>query len=266
MLPELPEHVIREAFENRDVKMDGFRVGRNDTAVPNAEVCLYAAYAEEERQASFIYADDNLLIIRKPAGMSCEEDAKGGKTVALWVCESLRKSDPAAQPPLLCHRLDNQTEGLLLLATNNKTQDELVSAFAHRQIHKGYICLVCGTPEPSFKRIEAYLYKDAAHGKVHIANKPGTGALRIVTEYKVLTSGEVSRLHIVLHTGRTHQIRAQMAAIGHPLVGDDLYGDRVMNRRLKAKRLMLCATDLSFSLTGALAYMNEKHIQIEPRF
>ncbi len=267
MLPELPDYALREAFQKRDVKMDGARVGRDAEALPGAEVLVYTRHGDAASLPKIIYVDENVLIVQKPAGVSCEPDAKGGKTIAQLAAQALRQTQPEAEEPLLCHRLDNQTEGLLVLARSESVQGELFSAFKEHRVRKEYVCLVKGAPDPAHRLLEAYLWKDAEKAKVRVVGRPQPGALPIVTEYTVLEAGpEVSRLKVRLHTGRTHQIRAQMAAVGHPLLGDDLYGDRALNRAQKAKRLMLCATELGFACTGPLAYLNEKQFHIEAPF
>ncbi len=266
MLPELPEYAIREAFEKRDVKVDGVRAPKDAQVPPGAEICLFTPYGGIAVSIPVLFEDENVMVVRKPPGVSCEADQKGGKTIVDLAWALLRDKDTEGVPPLLCHRLDNPTEGILVLAKSETVQRELQEGFRQRRIHKGYTCLVKGTPSPSEATLTAYLLKDAERGRVQVLPRPERGALTIVTEYRVLEKGEVSRLRVVLHTGRTHQIRAQMAAIGHPLLGDDAYGDRDFNKAHKAKRLMLCATELSFSLTGPLAYLNEKIFQIEPMF
>ena len=132
--------------------------------------------------------------------------------------------------------------------------------------HKEYTCLVLGTPEREHAVLEHFLIKDAKHAKVRVTSKELDGAKRIVTEYSVLESGECSRLAIRLHTGRTHQIRAHMAFIGHPLLGDDQYGDREANRHFKVRKLMLCSTRLSFSISGKMDYLNAITFTCKPSF
>lgn len=266
MLPELPDYAIRAAFDKRDVKLNGLRVDAKATALPGGEVKLYAPETEKRRLIHILYQDNDLIVIKKPVGVSCQPDAKGGRTVTELVAEVLRQSDPAAAQPLLCHRLDNQTDGLLLLAKNEAAQAAMEEAFRLHQIQKHYTCLVKGTPKPERATLRAYLIKDEAKAKVRVVSHPSPEAVPIVTEYAVIQGGEQARLDIALHTGRTHQIRAQMAAVGHPLVGDDKYGDRAFNKRYKAKRLMLCATSLSFALEGRWRYMNAQVFHLEPDF
>ena len=267
MLPELPEYVVREAFEKRDVKMNGIRAGKKEPVIAGSCVQLYTRYEPQEKQLEIIYDDANVLVIRKPAGISCDKDEKGGKTAAEWAQAFLAKENQARAAALFpCHRLDNQTEGLLLLAKGPWVQEALMDAFRERKIHKAYTCLTRGTPKKQHEYLRAYLLKNAEQGRVRIVNEPEYGSREILTEYEVLQSGEAAKLRVILHTGRTHQIRAQMAAIGHPLLGDDVYGDRAFNKQHKAKRLMLCATELSFDLEGELAYLNKKHFTVTPFF
>ena len=102
--------------------------------------------------------------------------------------------------------------------------------------------------------------------RVRVLDRPAAGALPIRTEYRVLAGGDVSRLEVTLHTGRTHQIRAHLAHIGHPLLGDDKYGDRDFNREHHAKRLMLTATELTFDMESELAYLNAMQFRLSPKF
>ncbi|MEG0269716.1 MAG: RluA family pseudouridine synthase [Clostridia bacterium] len=266
MLPELPDYAIREAFDKRDVKVNGRRAGRDETVLAGAEVKIYTRELARRSLLRFVYEDENLLVVGKPAGVSCEEDEKGGKTVVQLAYEQMLQGNPLAKEPLLCHRLDNPTDGLLLLAKNEDVQTALMDAFRQRQIHKSYTCLVRGTPDPSHEVLRAFLIKNASEARVYITPNARANALPIVTEYTVLEAGECARLHIDLHTGRTHQIRAHMAFIGHPLLGDDKYGDYAFNKSHKASRLMLTATELHFELEGALQYLNAHTFTYPPEF
>lgn len=266
MLPQLPEHVIREAFDKRDVKQNGQRCGRDAKAVPGAEVRLYTPYEEEAAAVPIVYVDENILVVHKPAGVSCQADAKGGVTIEALAYRALLAKEPDAACPVVCHRLDNRTEGLLLLARNKEAQAAMEEAFYHHLIRKRYICLVRGTPEPKERTLRAYLRKDAEKARVQVLRHEAPGALPIITEYRVAEAGECARLVVTLHTGRTHQIRAQMAAIGHPLLGDDLYGDRAFNKQHKTRKLMLCAAELRFALEGPFSYLNELKLTTKPSF
>ncbi len=265
MLPTLKPYIIRNAFQNKDVKADGRRLHREDSAVSGLQVTLYAP--EPSAELSVCYEDSRLLVVRKPAGVSSEPDDTNAETLAEIAWRYLRGTNENAPCPLPCHRLDNQTDGLLLLAKDESARAAMESAFRAREIHKRYVCLVRGTPEPAQAVRTAFLLKDAARAHVRVYDEPRPGALTIRTGYRVLVSGEVSRLEIDLYTGRTHQIRAHMAHLGYPLLGDDAYGDRAFNRAHGARRLALCACSLTFALTDPeYAYLNELQLHITPRF
>ena len=267
MLPQLPEYAVREALDRRDVKLNGKRVDRQAMLVPGAEVRLYTPGEEiREREIPILYEDRRVLIVRKPAGVSCQPDGKGGLTLPELVGRQLRRKEPDARDPLLCHRLDNQTDGLLLLCRDEEAQAAMEEGFRQRCIHKRYLCLTQGTPQPDHAVLRAFLTKDSEKALVRVTRKEQPGSLPIVTEYTVLEPGPCARVEILLHTGRTHQIRAQMAAIGHPLLGDDKYGDRAFNKRMKARRLMLCAVELRFELDGEWSYLNRLRLSISPDF
>lgn len=266
LLPQLPARVIRDAFDKRDVKQNGQRMGRDALLEPGAEIRLYTPYEVEEPDVPIVYLDEHIIVVRKPAGISCQSDAKGGLTIEDLAHRALLHRQPDAKRPTVCHRLDNPTEGLLLLARTEEAKTAMEEGFYHHRIRKRYVCITKGTPEPKEKILRAWLRKDAAKARVQVLRHEAPDALPIITEYKVMEAGECARLLVTLHTGRTHQIRAQMAAIGHPLLGDDLYGDRAFNKQHKCRRLMLCAVELRFSLEGRWAYLNELVLKTEPGF
>lgn len=262
MLPQVPDYALRRAFQKRDVKVDGGRVDLSAMAEPGTQVCIYTDEARE-KTVPVVYQDENVLVVVKPAGVSCEPDRKGGRTLPQLLCGQL---GPGAAEPLLCHRLDNPTEGLLLLARTADVQKAAQDAFRRGEVRKEYECLVRGTPDPRHAVLEDWLIKDALHARVRVLAREAASARRIVTEYDVLEPGDCARLRVRLHTGRTHQIRAHMAFIGHPLLGDDQYGDRDFNRAMKARRLMLCAVSLSLQTSGPLAYLNGRTFAVAPSF
>lgn len=259
-LPLLPESVIREALKKRDVKADGVRMSADETAPRGKHICLYTGYAIS---LDVIWRSEHITVINKPAGLSCDTDAYGGQTLSEVLPICLENGDRLRA----VHRLDNRTCGLLILAEDDETEAVLTQAIAERRgIIKQYTCIVKGEMRPPAAIKEAWLVKNAAAAKVRIISHNTPGSKPICTEYRTLkTDGSISRLEITLHTGRTHQIRAHMASLGHPVLGDDLYGDRNFNKT-GTGRLMLCASRLCFDNGFADADLRGKEIVIDPPF
>lgn len=264
-LPEILPHVLRASFQRRDVKLDGKRV-KPDARVSSGQlVQVYCAEASVP-PVDVVYEDTDVLLINKRAGISVEPDEKGGASLTELAHKHLLLTNPAASPPLPCHRLDNQTCGLILFAKNARAEEILLQAFKDRTMDKRYICLVRGMMKPPAATCRAYLLKDAQAARVTILDHPAPGAKAIATAYETIASGPVSRLRVHLLTGRTHQIRAHLAALGHPLLGDDVYGDRAFNRANHARRLMLCAVSLTLETSGQLPQLDGKTFTVECPF
>lgn len=264
-LPEIPPHVLRACFQHRDVKLDGKRV-KPDARVCTGQQILVYCMEPAAPPVDVVYEDADVLLINKRAGVSVEPDDKGGASLVELAHKYLLAKDASAAPPRPCHRLDNQTCGLTLLAKHERAEEILLRAFKERTMDKRYICLVRGMMKPPAATCKAYLIKDAAAARVTILDHPAPGARSIATAYETLESGPISRLRVHLLTGRTHQIRAHMAALGHPLLGDDVYGDRAFNRLHHARRLMLCAASLTLETGGELPQLDGRTFTIDCPF
>ena len=268
-LPSLPESTVRKVFQARDVKLDGVRVTR-DTPVcagQTLSVFLPASFRDAE-SLRIIYEDDDVLLVNKPAGISVEADDPGSLSLT-DLCRIHVGSFSGGAPafsPAPCHRLDHRTCGLCLFAKNERSLTVLLEAFKLRTVEKYYTCLVRGIMKPPSAICNAWLLKDAGRAVVRILDHEVTGARPVTTGYETLQSGPVSRLRVHLVTGRTHQIRAHLAALGHPVLGDDLYGDRAFNRQQKSRSLKLCATELTLNTNGALPALDGKTFLIDPPF
>ena len=259
-MPLLPDHVVRDAFAARDVKCGGKRVGKDDSVIPGAKVQLFTGYSVE---IPVVYEDEAVILLNKPAGINCDEDIWGGMTVL----SLMTKRAGGDYQPRLCHRLDNVTSGLLLLCKDEESEKLLRDMFEQRKLTKIYQCLVKGEMRPREAVKEAYLVKNSREGLVRVVTHETPGALPIATQYETLDfDGKVSRLRIYLLTGRTHQIRAHMSFLSHPILGDDKYGDRNFNKAMKASGLKLCATELALCPEGKLSYLRDKHFSIQPSF
>ena len=148
---------------------------------------------------------------------------------------------------MLCHRLDTGTSGLVLLAKNSAAEAFLTAAIKARDIEKRYLCVTFGRPNPPAALLRDYLLKDAERGIVRITDTTAGGAKEVITGYETLAvSGRLALLEVELVTGRTHQIRAHLAHIGCPILGDSKYGNNAANRELRFKYQALCAWELRF--------------------
>ena len=187
-----------------------------------------------------VHEDAAILVVDKPSGVAVH----GGSGVSFGVIESLRAARPQTKLLELAHRLDRDTSGLLMIAKKRSALVELHRMLRDGEVEKTYYAVVKGAPaEDSFEIREALHKHVTASGERRVSvNAIGKAAL---TRVKVLRRGEFSLLEVRLLTGRTHQIRVHLAHTGHPVVGDEKYGDFALNKRLK-QRLLLHAAKLSF--------------------
>lgn len=254
--PLAPVLIIKKALKDRDIKINGARVSEDIKLNAGDEVVWYSLWNEPE--IPLIFEDENIIIINKPAGISTDQQADGAMSIESWALP---------RGGVIVHRLDQQTSGLLILSKNETIKKTLENALKHRNIIKHYECLVYGIPLSRHAVLQDFLVKDAKRNTVSISKTANEFAKEIITEYHLMESrGDCSLLFVTLHTGRTHQIRAHLAFCGYPILGDDKYGFREINRKLKMKRLMLCATGLEFLASNELSYLFGKKFEIHPPF
>lgn len=264
MVPDLDPAVLRESFSKKDVKLDGIRVRSDTVVISGQKVQIYCReQTHTDKYLDIVYEDKYILLINKRAGISVDNDLYGGRSL-LSVCRDYLGKDHFLEA---CHRLDNQTSGLCLFAKDDKTHEILLRAFREKRVEKYYVCLVRGRMKPPSATCYAWLKKDSANRRVDILDHPVNGASRIITEYETIENGDISRLRIHLLTGKTHQIRAHLSALGHPVLGDDLYGDHAYNRESKTQhRLKLCSVSLCIDTCGEIPSLDGKRFTIEAPF
>ena len=232
-------------LKNKEIKVNGKRVGADMPLKAGDEVCYFLAKKQEEKPAFYmVYEDENLLVVDKESGVNSE------------AVHAALKRERACY---FIHRLDRNTQGLMAFALNKRTENALLQAFKEKKVEKRYHALCVGRFPKKADVLTAYLKKDAEKSQVRIFDSPKTGAEKIVTEYKMLSEKDgFTQVEVTLHTGKTHQIRAHLAHIGCPIVGDMKYGDTAINKEKKTARQCLVAKYLRFDLSGDLAYLNEK--------
>lgn len=268
-LADVPRWAIDETLRARDVRRGRERLGAQDAVRGGETLRVFLPKKALGRSAAprvqVVYEDANILLLDKPQGVSVLEE-NGGDDMLTRARAHVAAQGGDAQALRLCHRLDAQTGGLLLLSKNAAAYAAAYEAFEKRTMDKRYVCRVAGCPSPGEAELHAYLRKDAQNAQVRVFAHPVPGALPIATAYRVLEAGDISRLQVHLITGRTHQIRAHLAFIGHPIIGDDRYGSRELNRREGARAQQLWATDLTFHASGALAYLEGKTFHTDAPF
>ncbi len=230
-----------------DVRVNGVRT-RADIPLSAGDIVAYYTTAAEEAKPchNTVYEDENILIADKYSGVSSE---------ALFSA----LSGVAAYP---VHRLDRNTCGLLVIAKNEGCQRLLVDAFRERRVEKIYLCFAKNAFRRDSAVLSAYLKKDEKSSSVKVSDSPSAGAVKIVTEYEVQKKyGDYALVKVTLHTGKTHQIRAHLAHIGCPVLGDEKYGDRALNDKYHARRQILVAKSLTFNAGGELCYLDGKSFE-----
>ncbi len=311
-VPGLKSGQVYKALRRRDVRLNGRRIQADQAIAAGDVIDLYLpeqlnseqASQEDGRRSSsevassdrslayqVVYQDDALLILNKMAGIAVHGTAKAQEADEDTLIDRVR-SDFKDPRLVLCHRLDRNTGGLIILARGRDIQNAVMEQMQLGKITKRYRCLVRGEPQAGqkirtadgieFFQIEAFLEKRARQHEVYIHDDKRPGDVPVITRYRVLRrflglgpEGEtVCELEVELVTGRTHQIRAHMAHIGHPLLGDGKYGRNAYNRFFKGdqgplSRQQLVACQLSFApdiKPGSLARLAGRTFQIEPDY
>ena len=200
---------------------------------PFAEFSTAVKYLPAFRACSAVYEDESMLVVDKNPGTEVETDL-------------LSELTPITEPLYPVHRLDANTMGLVALAKTEAAQEQLSEAFARHETNKVYEAILTGVPDKREGTLVHYGLKDGEKALMRLVPKDTPGALRMELSYRVVEgSGSLCKAQIRLFTGRTHQIRVQMAALGCPVLGDDKYGDREANRRCRQKRQLLLSKRLT---------------------
>ncbi len=283
-VPRLPQSLMYKAIRNKRIKLNGKRAEISSRLCEGDSVQMYLndeffdTAAETEFLSApsvlnIVYEDGNILLIDKKCGMVVHEDDEGtADTLINRIKHYLYDKgeyDPGGEnsfAPALCNRLDRNTGGIVIAAKSAEALRILNQKIKDREIEKYYLCITVGVPPKKHDIITAYLKKNSEENTVAVTDRKTSANKTIVTEYTILKTDEkLSLLEIKLHTGRTHQIRAHMAHIGCPLLGDGKYGINRINKEYKINRQTLYSYKLKFSFSsdgGCLEYLNGKEFRV----
>ena len=222
-------------------------------------------------QIEVLYEDENILLVNKPAGLSVHEDETGTSDTLinrikhyLYEKGAFIPEQEASFVPSLCNRIDRNTSGIVIAAKTAATLRVLNEKIKNREVTKLYKCLVHGEMPAREETLTSYLEKDETQKRVFVSDRKTPQNKTAITQYRVLGVRDgISLLEINLKTGRTHQIRAQLAHIGRPLAGDGKYG--TLKNPLGLKHQALCSCKLVFDFktdAGPLNYLKNKAFEI----
>lgn len=287
----LPPSLMYKFIRTKKIKVNRARAEQSQILCEGDELQLFIkdeffGAPEDDRSAlaairpklDILYEDNKILLLNKRPGVLVHEDATGGENTLILHLQAYLygkgEYDPADEQsfaPALCNRIDRNTGGIVIAAKTAEALRDMNRLIREDQLSKYYLCLCHGRPEHEAATLRGYLSKDSARNLVRVADRPIPGGREIITKYRVLdTHGRgadaVSLLEVELVTGRTHQIRAHLAHIGHPLVGDGKYGVNRDDRRDGFKFQTLYAWRLDFDIPGdggCLSYLRGRSFRLD---
>jgi len=283
-VPRLPQSMMYKAIRNKRIKINGKRTEISTRLQTGDIVQMYindeffdTAVETEFMSApavlDIVYEDENIILIDKKNGLVVHEDNENTVDTLinrlkhyLYEKGEYKPEEENSFAPSLCNRLDRNTGGIVIAAKNAESLRILNQKIKDRELEKYYLCITVGVPPKKKDTITAYLEKNSDDNTVKVTDRKTAKNKTIITTYKVLkTKQNLALLEIKLDTGRTHQIRAHMAHIGCPLLGDGKYGINKVNKEYKIKTQALYSYKLKFTFetdSGCLEYLNGKEFRV----
>ncbi len=264
----LTQSLFYKTLRKKDIRINNVRINKDIILHSGDEIKIYLIddLLFKTFKPDIVYEDNNILIVNKPTDM----ETTGENSLTQNLKDFFNNIDSTAQKFIEpCHRLDRNTTGLVLFAKNEDSLQIILNKFKNHEIEKHYLATVYGIPKVLHQTLTAYLFKDSKKSLVYISDEPKTGYVQIITSYSVVKTfpeKNYSILDVCLHTGKTHQIRAHLAHIGHPILGDGKYGNNQINKQYGYKTQQLCSYILQFNFktdAGILNYLNGKMIKLK---
>ena len=286
MLPTMPKSLVYKSLRKKRIKVNGKRITQGEHIIKEAdflEVYINDEFFEEKSEAleflnlssavlDIVYEDENIIVVNKPQGLSVHADETKTPDTLINRIQKYLYNKGEYEPnsdltfaPALAHRIDKNTQGLVIAAKTSEALRIICEKIKYKEIKKTYLCIVCGHLSKDIDTLKAFHRKDEKTKQAVVSDKSFPGSKEMITKYKVLKRYNSHDLvEVDLVTGRTHQIRAHMAHIGHPLLGDGKYG--VLGKNPLLNRQALIAYKLKFEFTtdsGVLSYLNNKEIKLK---
>ena len=285
-VPLLPASLAQKYIRLKRIKRNGARAQRDTRLEAGDRLQLYindeffdtprednAYLTVAAPKLNIVYEDESILLVDKRPGLAVHphDGAEYGRTLIdqiqayLYQKHEWRPREENAFTPALCNRIDRNTGGIVIAAKTAEALRVMNQKIKDRELDKRYLAIVEGTPKPKEGSLKGYLFKDAVKNRVFVTDGPKPGAKTCQTNYRVLDSRNgLSLVECELITGRTHQIRAQFAHAGHPLLGDGKYGK--LDKRFDRTYQALYSYKLTFLFTtdaGSLSNLNGRSFQVE---
>lgn len=277
-MPDLPKSMMYRLIRKKDIKINGKRCEISAKLCEGDVVRVYVkddvsavkkhdmSFLKAATELDIIYEDDNIIITYKPIGLDSHGNGENAEDTLinriklyLFDRKEYLPEEESTFAPALCSRLDRNTSGIVTAAKTAAALREMNDGIKNGYVRKIYQCITVGKPPKAEDILTAYHYRQEGRNIVRVSDKPLDGYKEIKTGYTVLEhTNNMSLLEIKLFTGRTHQIRAHLAHIGCPILGDGKYGNIAANKRHNLFRQALCAYRLEFDFPDGspLAYLN----------